>query len=380
MVENVCHYSHLDLSNVIIIAAQHLQPTTWKMVNSWIRFGLEPENCHLIGKCYSTDPLTVARLRENGVKVASSSESYNSHQTFDDNYQQQIELFVKTTLDEISTNSTCRRIIVLDDGGYLLGSICNQISSFAQPVVGIEQTTSGFDALARHDLPFPIINVARSWAKLRLEPSLIARKARICLHRSLEHQIATVCKALIIGHGVIGRAIQNSLPAHWQVDAFDRLSATARSPSDMGQFCRAGEYDIIFGCTGNTILHGMALVDSERTIQLASLSSSDREFDATSLRRLAPPSTDCHKNITIGSTTLLNSGFPINFLADPALNDSEEFELTRSLLTGAVCQAMSVVPGGETGLIDLNNPIQHFIALQYLSDYQTSKSASKALA
>jgi hypothetical protein len=71
---------------------------------------------------------------------------------------------------------------------------------------------------------------------------------------------------------------------------------------------------------------------------LISASSSDREFDAISLRKQIPFYTNPHQDVRVGKILLINSGFPINF--DEFYLDSVEFQLTRSLLLTSIFQAI----------------------------------------
>ena len=73
---------------------------------------------------------------------------------------------------------------------------------------------------------------------------------------------------------------------------------------------------------------------------MVSASSSDREFGAVKFRRLIPQYSDCHKDIFVRNTWLLNSGFPLNFDGEKNSVPPKKIQLTRALIFSAVCLAI----------------------------------------
>jgi hypothetical protein len=186
-------------------------------------------------------------------------------------------------------------------------------------------------------LKFPIINVARSWAKLKYESPIISdcalKKIVKCLHERTWKQV------LIVGGGSIGLAIREKLKHETQVDIFDTISERSSIPSLKENL---SSYDLIIGCTGSTsISHTLHDLLKEDCI-LSSVSSSDREFDAHYLRKKAVPYENCHYNLSVDGKLLLNSGFPINFDGGMHSVPPKYIQLTRALLVAAIFQSMSL--------------------------------------
>ena len=92
---------------------------------------------------------------------------------------------------------------------------------------------------------------------------------------------------------------------------------------------------------------------------LASASSSDREFQAVSLRKLLPKFNNCHTNVVVRNIILLNCGFPINFDGGRISVEMEKIQLTRGLILGAIY--LSIVSNYKKGIIELDNKFQDVI-------------------
>jgi hypothetical protein len=324
-----------SLDEICIVGGQHLLQTTRSMFKELFKLKLSPENVFLIGKCYSTNLLVFSDMTADGVHIDQSSILFDSHQPFDLFYKKSVRNFYNR-IKHLLNKRTPKKIIVLDDGGELLSQF-NPNDFTCKQIVGIEQTSSGFNKLKSSGLKFPVINVARSWAKLRYESPIISKFA---IKKLLEYvPEASFNKVLVLGGGAIGRATKEKLKTELTVDVFDNIRE--RSTIDNLEQ-ELPSYDLIIGCTGSVSLSSKLhnLLKPECT--LASVSSSDREFDAYHLRKKTDKYIDCHQNVSFEGKVLLNSGFPINFDGEAHSVPPKYIQLTRALLVAAIFQSMQV--------------------------------------
>lgn len=356
-------YPDANLKDVYIICAQHLASTTYSLFHTFLQLGLQPDNLSTIGKCYSTDPVVYEEMARIGIDVCPNSLTFNSHLSFDEQYHENIKKFVDQRIRKI-TSRDFKKVIVIDDGGELISAV-NTFSE-SENLIGIEQTSSGFHKLKTRKIKFPIINVARSSAKLKYESPFIARSIIDTLVRRMECFPFKPKKILIIGYGPIGSQIFEILKNDYYVSIFDK--STARSQIKKEHFVDSlKEFDLIIGCTGKTVLEPKHYKLLKENVILVSTSSSDREFSAVSLRNKLPHVINCHSNLFIDGVYLINCGFPINFAEEYREVDVDELQLTRSLILASLLQACNYVDSPKKGFISMNLGNQRKIVQKYLS-------------
>lgn len=330
-----------NLDGVILIAAQHLLQTTHAMLRSLFRVGLDPRNVAVIGKCYSTHPGVVDAMRADGIYVDDCSDAYAPHESFDTQYTRHVERFFAESWARLTAGRTAR-VVLLDDGGSLL-AVAGAMLDASADVIGIEQTSAGYAKIVGCALGFPVINIARSSAKLLYEsPIIAARVTQTAFERTAG--IDSSAAILITGAGAIGTALADVLrPLHDRVDVYDTRSG-CMTPIDLPN--AIGGYDVIIGATGATSVPASMHELLRPGVLLMSASSSDREFDAVALRRRTTPNPDCHADLRVADgsvdATLLNSGFPVNFDGSPMCGDAS-MALTMALLAAAVLYASVAV-------------------------------------
>lgn len=320
-------YPNTSLKNTVIIAVQHLLQTTHSMFQSWYGLKLEPHNIHVLGKCYSSNRIVVKRMLQEGINVSPLSFSFNSHRAFDHQFDDYVEQF----LNAIHIPSSTEKIIVLDDGGHLIKAFIQRPNLVKYPLSGIEQTSSGYEIIKNLPLNFPIVNVARSNAKLSFEPIFLAEK----ISQQLRHLIKEK-NTLVLGCGVIGKAIIKEIKPEMVYDKNDSSALQEMLP----------KADLIIGCTGNTSIstHHHHLL--KKGCYLISASSSDREFDSVHLRKTFSPYHNCHRHLKSDRFNLMNSGFPINFTGAPHSIPPAKIELIRALITLGMLQASMSINRG----------------------------------
>ncbi len=373
LVKSVCSFfPKISLNDVLIIGCQHLLPTTLQMFYSLINKGLKPKNVYLLGKCYSTDPQTYRKMLKIKLNPHPLSFKFESNLPYDQLYEKKVKTFFNEILNTINLKNF-KKIIILDDGGSLI-SLANQLlmHNFSN-IVGIEQTSAGYNRINQlKKLHFPIINVARSKAKLTHENFLVAEiiSKKILKHFKNSKQFPQ--KVLIIGNGPIGQAINQLLNTHFSnIDCFD-LTASRSTISLQKYKASLNSYDMIIGCTGKSILTKQDFNNLKKGVILVSASSSDREFNAFSIRKnslIKNTFNTVHLDIHTKDLILLNNGFPVNFDKDYSKIDHKGFQLTRSLLTGAIFQALYSKSKPLSPILTLLPNLQNKILYEFYNYY-----------
>ena len=357
-------YEGPSLENVKIIGVQHILETTHAMFRSLYRLGLKPENVSLIGKCYSTCQEVYEEMLADGIDVSSGSTAYNSHQSYDNLFAEEVKSFLLDHIPDLSSGRY-EQIIVLDDGGKCINFI-NDYLTHLPPVFAIEQTSSGYEAIKNSHLRLPVINVARSPIKLTLESPMIAEAAAERLYQSLERKELFPKEALIIGGGAIGNAMSRRLSSKMNITIFDKNKSLNNTGSlELPQIIPS--FSLIIGCTGKTsISHDLHPNISPGT-SLVSVSSSDREFDAVHLRKQIDKNNNCHEDLLIHDVLLVRSGFPVNFDGERENIDPELIQLTIALITSGILQARTSRLGISNGIHPLDPKAEHKIETEFLN-------------
>lgn len=326
----------VDLADSVVIGAQHLLETTLDLFVHLFEKGLKPENTFLIGKCYSSCHPVRKEMQKAGIYVCPSSFKFISKLPFDNQYSKNISLFLKKILPK---NNPAKRIIFLDDGGHLIKAAHKMLSDFSC-VFGVEQTTSGFEALKNFDLQFPVINVARSPVKLIYESPMIAEVIAQHIYKSLDNLNLMGKKALILGGGAIGKSIYERIKGDFQATIFDLQRELSMINAEELHYWLT-KSDLIIGCTGKAVLSPDHYKLLKNGVFLISASSSDREFEAFHFRSKLKPFTNPHRNIHVEGVNLLNSGFPLNFDGHKHSVPPNMIQLTRALLACGIMQGAS---------------------------------------
>jgi S-adenosylhomocysteine hydrolase len=348
-----------NFEKTVVIGCQHLLPSNLAMFRYLVRSGLKKENNFLIGKIYSNDKNTEKEFKKKGVYT--HEYNYHSHLSFEEQFSKAVQSFLKSVNKRIRTLNF-DKVIIVDDGGELVEQICaNKLPSNVD-VAAIEQTTFGYEKLTRINkkLPFPIINVARSKAKLDVESPFIAEAIIKETKKRLAKLKKEPKKILVVGSGAIGTNLFDQLRKNFKVDLYDK----ARDKSHFSENLELviPEYDTIIGSTGATIISRNEYKLFKNDVSLISASSSDIEFDAVYLRRLVKATKDPHVDILTNGVHLLNSGFPINFNGSE-VEKPRDIQLTRALMLSAIYLACE--GRYRNGLQTLDPTIQTLIVKKF---------------
>ncbi|MCB1115805.1 MAG: hypothetical protein KDK71_04975 [Chlamydiia bacterium] len=331
---NLCYsqYGKPNLKNTYIISAQHVLASIYELFIFLESCGLDLSKVFVIGKCYSSSSLISQKMQKLGICVSEDSFSFNSHESFDSQYSIYIESFIHRIAKKVDFNK-CERIIVLDDGGTLISKIQRNPKFKRAKIVGIEQTSAGYNQLQSQNLLIPIINVARSKAKLTLESPHITNSFLRKLSEYVSCDELFDYKILILGKGAIGTSLFYELN-EFSVDIYDPKITDKERLLPL-----INSADIIIGCSGHTSLPYKLHKHLKKDVLLASLSSSDREFDAQYIRKKFPRNSDPWLCYYSKNLTLLQSGFPLNFWGTPHNIPLEHISITLALLASAIFYA-----------------------------------------
>ncbi len=158
--------------NSIFVCIQHLLYTSIDLFNALIYLGTKTDNIFLLGKIYSNNQEVFNILSQKGLHLIQ-----NSPQTkfgyFQESFENDVLRLWSMVLDHLKYKNI-EKIIILDDGGFCLKHTPSQILD-DYPVIGIEQTSSGLVKIGKNKLAFPVIEVASSAAKQRVESLMIAK-------------------------------------------------------------------------------------------------------------------------------------------------------------------------------------------------------------
>lgn len=348
------YFKDVDLSDVCLVACQHLLGTTSDMLDVLFSLGLSPRSTFMLGKSYSTHASVVRVLERKGVWVSPDSSAFDFRRSFDDQFEQYVSRFIKQPLLS-SVMRRSKKIIVLDDGGKLIRFISDLKLDFSK-ISGVEQTTSGYESIRKISLRFPVVNLARAKVKLKYESPYIAAVAL----NEMKKYFSRKQRVLLIGGGSIGNNIYKILKKEHKITIRDYRKDRELFPGKWAE--TIGGYDVIIGATGATVLDSSFFKFLKGKTILASVSSSDREFDGGYFRKLCKKSSTLHAAWEYGGTKLLNAGFPVNFSGKKHSLPPVYAQLTRALLIAGVVQAYRAK---GTGLVELDSKAQEQILKRF---------------
>ncbi|MCJ8273357.1 MAG: hypothetical protein MJK04_28645, partial [Psychrosphaera sp.] len=270
-----------DWSNTLVIACQHILESNFLYLKKLIDQGLPAKNLYVLGKSYSTSDSVMNDFAELGVHVDPSSNQFDSHLSFNEQFRTAIAAFFEMIANEVDY-STFDKVLIMDDGAELLLYANEHIADLSN-FAGAEQTSSGFHKLNAVQLRFAVVNVARSQAKLILESPFIARAVIKNFNQYLQQQQLTPKTVLVVGSGYIGTHIYEQLEPDFTVHRFDLDKD--KSDFDHTELDKMlPNYDVILSCVGTTVFVPDDYQYFKCGVILGSASSSDVEFSAIHLR------------------------------------------------------------------------------------------------
>ena len=344
-------FDDVDLSNVLIIGVRHLLQSHYIFFRYLEKRGLNPKNVYLIGKAYTTNQTVVEAYKKRGYNISKHSSSFNSHETFDQQFNEYIDRFI----DEINSKIKGRKfdqVVVLDDGGMIL----NRIQKLSiKNIVAVEQTSAGYNLLSKTKLPFPILNVARSKAKLIRETPHVIGVFMKEFKRKVD--LSKKYKILIIGGGYIGKEAARQLKEIGQASKLYDIVPNRSQFKEKNLNRIIPLFDLIIGTTGKESLNKQHLKFAERGTLLISLSSSDREFPSQFIRSQFPQNSDPYLDYEFNGVKLLNAGFPMTFVGQVQPMPLKYMQITSSMLYSSILYGVSKKIRRK-GFVSVPNEIQ----------------------
>lgn len=339
-------------SDVYILACQHILEPQAKMFELISEFGVPKENIFIFGKIYSTSNEVLEELLQDNFKV--SRPTFNVSNSFDAEHRENCENEFSKFLLSIQNFS---KIIILDDGGELLKVVNDKFDSLPSgvKVIGVEQTSSGFRKLENTALQFPIFNVARSVVKLIKESPLIADLGCQRITDVINRYSILEPRVLVVGLGPMGSNVLSILNTKgyfalgYDIAHHDKV--------ELIDLVRNNKIHVIVGATGTNILNEKQLQEIkdilDYNLYLISMSSADREFPTTYIRKNGIIPKEIHGDVVWDNIILVNNGFPITFKGRRYESTPEEIERTICLLYGSTLEAISGAFDIKNGFVDV---------------------------
>jgi S-adenosylhomocysteine hydrolase len=315
--------------------------------------GFRPENIHIIGKPYSTISSCLDIIKNFGINYYLNlrPDSYgNFKKYFIKDIHSMWKQIVSSHLSKISN------LLVLDDGGLCITNTPNKIVKNYK-IIGIEQTQNGLDIIKNFKLLYPVVNVASSAVKKKLEPYIITNSIISSIGaKKIENK-----RCGIVGYGALGSILSKKITSIANELIFydinskinSKLKNNAKNVLELFQ-----KTDILFGCTGvditKIIFRKMLSFENNKT--LVSCSSGDYEFNSLLNKLHYKPN---EKKLTTNieyiynkfKLQILNGGFPINFNRQYEVEPIEHIQLTRTLLFIGIIQSLFMENKKNTNLI-----------------------------
>lgn len=323
---------NVDISNVCLIACQHMLEPQLRMFKKLIALGFRAQNIFILPKVYSANESVMRDLEKLGLTIFRDALNFPLDQSFDLFHQKQCQKVLAFTIQNLVG---AKKLLLLDDGGILIKTFYSNkafIKQFKNKTFATEQTASGKNILLKSELPFFVDSVASSIEKIQIETGYIVR---LCSERVQEyfvsHAIPMTAKILIKGLGPIGQTLYEDLSSKgYDCVGYDKNQGKFKNSLD--------SFDVIIGATGASIVQQEHVLKLKRGCHLISVSSSDREFPSPYLRS--------HANIVLGihetfwnkkhDVYLANGGFPITFKGNRIECQLLEMDVTKMKLLESI--------------------------------------------
>jgi len=272
---------------------------------------------------------------------------------------------IEELLSHCKSNSLRGKVLVIEDGGYIMPFIHSEYSMNNNFCIGaVEQTTKGIkkDEKIEKDfkknsmsLYFPVLNVAKSKFKDVYESPLVGRSVSFCIQNLLNEHHLSGKIALVIGYGSVGKEIAKALhDIGMVVKIYDSEPTQIAAAKNAGYIVSEAPYSLvsgaklIIGTTGSTEKPSISrdiLKHMDNGTIIVSASSDRKEIDIEKLRTMSDYSYYEHRlgtyfvrNKDIGQDKflLLADGWPINFYFESGIPTTSIDPVLAQLLIGAV--------------------------------------------
>jgi len=318
--EDLIALDDLDHSIFSLVIVQHLLPTAIPFLNT-------------LGKHFH---ITAVIPKPKSIHEPTLDQLQNSSDRFPILHANRQQLTDVAYLEQNIFSVACeRKILIFDVGGYFSNSIDIINDNFKNKLVGIvEDTENGHQKYERYiesslaqnkDLPIPILSVARSPLK-EPEDHLVGQAIVFSTESVLRENntLLTNKKVLVIGYGRLGKSIANTLSVRninvcvYDKDPIIQAQALAHGFKTQPRLEAISQADLIIGATGNKSLQRTDFKLLKHCSFVASVTSSDDEFDFGDLVKSMPNNNSCHGVHVFHNDDrmfqLIHNGNAINFL------------------------------------------------------------------
>lgn len=212
----------------------------------------------------------------------------------------QMRDLIISAFHSISDDLNLKKILMLEDGGYhysVFREIGGMFPGLETNFLGcVEQTRNGLRSYCTssviNPVNYPVITVARSKIKMRIESYFIAQSAAVLTNEFLELLGESLVnrRVVVIGYGTIGRHLVKILDTYnclqWVIEKDDLICSAAVSEGrdcvvNMNKFIFEKDL-IIIGTTGNASftedMLGVFFQSESEMLTLVSISSKQTEF------------------------------------------------------------------------------------------------------
>ncbi len=384
------------LKGVTVLLIQHQLGNHLPQAVALLELGVKPEDLFWIDIPYTSTPEVRAKLLTLG--IPEQNLVVNDFKLLDD-YGSYQRLRILKFLGSFS-NNTFNKLVVLDDGSYMLEA-CSVIKNWPRNLAIVEQTTRGLIKLednlsiATCADQIPVINVARSWPKINLEPPFIGLSVCEGLQRRLDKigEISPVDRCLVLGYGAIGEQVANFLSniqgfSRDHIHVYDPLKNRIQDAMKAGfSTWERGNckylFKLVIGCSGRASFRlgdsilledgaylasatsGSVELSRQDFIEQADSSPVDDIWINRSEMDLANVHSDIHFHFIDREATFVNGGFPVNF--DGRINNIplHYIQPTAVMMCAAAVQAAR---SNRPGLQDLDPGFCNWIVKEFLDE------------
>ena len=387
------HCGARPLQGINLLLIQHQLLDGLAQVEAFRNLGLDLRDLYWIDIPYTSFELVRAAIQKLGVP----SENFTVHDFSPlATYSSYQVTRVRTWLAK-HWDTRGQRWVVLDDGAYFLRAAATQKIPLGRVAV-VEQTQRGMNNLREGEDTrtllerLPVINVAESEPKKRIEPRLIARSVVDALEEALDRRLPLKPDDhwLILGYGSIGKAVTTELidrfhhPPH-RIHVFDPDPTRQAEAKDFGHPRWRRDPNMLFamviGCSGRPsflptdtpyLRDGAFVVSaSSGSIELsrdefikkptrtapAGESGQVKLLNVSAVKSLH---TDLVFDVGDRTFTMVNGGFPMNFDGRrPDRIPPEQVQLTAALMVYGAIQAATA--NNARGIIPLDARFQRTV-------------------
>jgi len=359
------------LSPYVFLLIPHLLRDSYSYFRALLASGMNPGRAFVVGIPYSTKAEVVDALWEKGLPHIWTPKQYP--------FASDVEAAMREALTVCANEN--RRLIVVEDGGYIGPRLHNSFSEHLPRCAGIvEQTRNGVWQYQETEveLGVPLLNVAESRLKIESESPLIGEavvdNVRELLH-NYGYRLANF-RPLVVGYGSTGSEVAKTLLKHVEnVAVFDEREERRRQAAEDGFAVSDGlsdllrDHNLIIACTGAATppFQLDELTALEHDAVFANASSKRREIDYEQLAKLTreggiehiPGVGTRYTLVTDRSFLLLADGYPVNFVGESV--PDEDISFIPALLYKTACFVAENDGNLAAGIQDVPEELQEEI-------------------